>query len=252
MSVAVPPPPPGPAPGEFRILPIAANLLPTEVVESRRARHVRRVVVAALVLVAVLLGGWYAATYQETSGARSALGDAQATNTRLQHQQHQYDNLVSTQTQVQAMNKQMATLLANDLQWSQLVSKVLAAAPKGITVASITGGLVADKNGAPSAGTGSAATGTDGTPSGATPSGGTPSNAATRTVGTLDVTGTASGKQAVSAYLDAVAGLPGVSNVLLNTVSTKDNKLQFDLTGDLTGAILGGRYTSGATGSKGN
>src|SRR5205823_3558041 len=71
----------------WRMLTIAADLLPVEVVETRRARKTRRSVVAAIIVLVVALAGWYAYAVYQTSQAQAQLDSAQSDLQRLRSKQ---------------------------------------------------------------------------------------------------------------------------------------------------------------------
>ena len=68
----------GPVPADYarRPVPIAADLLPAEVVEHRRGRAARKVVLTGLAGLLVLSGAWYGGSLYQTSTARESLASA--------------------------------------------------------------------------------------------------------------------------------------------------------------------------------
>ncbi|OLB77079.1 MAG: hypothetical protein AUI14_17160 [Actinobacteria bacterium 13_2_20CM_2_71_6] len=214
---------PGSAASALRIPPIAANLLPQEIVESRRARRVRRLVVSALAVVVVLLAGWYGLASYETAAARSGLAGAESEAQRLVQQQHNYAELVGTQTESKAITAQLATLLADDLQWSHLITSLQQAAPGGVQVTGVTGVLATAANG------GGATTRVAGTTE--------------KPVGTLTVTGVGGTNDVVAAYVDALGKVCGLANPLLAGATQAKDGVQFTVRLDITKAALGGRHT---------
>ena len=132
----------------LRILPIAADLLPEEIVEARRERQARRLVLAGLAGFLALLTGWYGITLLQTSAAGSGLAAAQDDISRLQAQQNKYADVVSAQAESHRIQAALGSLMANDLQWSRLVHDIGGAVPGELTLAGVTGAL----NGANQAG----------------------------------------------------------------------------------------------------
>jgi Fimbrial assembly protein (PilN) len=218
--------------GALRIMPIAADLLPAEVVEGRRGRRVRRIVLAALLGVLVLLGGWYGSARYQTSQARQELADAQEASARLQSQQKNYQEVVSVQEQSAEISRQLAGLMALDLRWSTVVNAVQRAAPTGVTLHGL-----------------SAATETPGAGN-ATADNSLPDTGAKK-IGELTITGEGTSKSGVAAYVDALARINGIVDPLLSSAVEQKRTVQFTVKMDLTSAVLGGRFTT-KPGSGGN
>lgn len=219
-------PPESAVAGPPRLLSIAANLLPPEVIQGRHSRKVRRRVLSCLAVVVVLLGGWYAVAVYQAEAARASLANAQDEVTALRRQQNQFGDLVRAQTQSKAINDELAQLLANDLQWSKLISSLQQAAPSQVKVTGVTGMLATTPNNANPAlpqlpGTGGA-----------------------KVIGTVSLMGNAPSKTTIAAYLDALGEVDGVANPLLNDVNTAEGTVEFTVRLDITAKALGGRHTA--------
>jgi Tfp pilus assembly protein PilN len=224
-TTLLPPEPPAADERAPRMLAITANLLPPEIVDSRRARKVRRIVLSALAAFVVALGGWYTLTSYQTSVARAELADAQGDVERLSQQQKRFTNLVKTQNESRAIGTQLSTLLANDVRWSRLLSSLQGALPQDVQVGSVTGALT------------SAANATAGSADSRLPN-----TSPHKLIGTVTVTGTAASKASVAAYLDALAKASGLANPSLANVTEQDQAYEFTLRLDVTASALSGRY----------
>jgi Tfp pilus assembly protein PilN len=220
----------------LRILPIAANLLPVEIVAFRRGRKLRRRVLSGLAGFVVLLGAWYGLARYQTSTADANLTAAGDDAQVVLHQQRAFADVVTVQAQSKAITTQLSTLLAHDLPWSALLASLQDAAPPGVQVTGVSGALTPDTT---AAAAGSRATAND-----------LPNTSGEELVGRLVLTGTSTGQVAVAAYLDALAKTSGLGNPMLNGVLAQGAQLQFTIRLDITGAALGGRYT--ATGADGS
>ncbi len=228
--------PPGSAPSTEQALRtplIAANLLPVEIVDSRRARKVRRRVLFALVVFAVLLGGWYGVARYQTATARTGLTAIEDDARRVLRQQRDLAEVTSTQTESKAIRAQLGVLLADDLRWSSLLSAVARRAPSGVAVTGVSGAL-AEKTGVAGGGGSTAAR--------------LPNTSGHKAIGTLTVTGRATSKSVVAGYADTLATIPGLGNPLIGSANVEDGALRFTVRLDVTSVALGGRYTS--TGDK--
>jgi hypothetical protein len=214
-----------PAKQASRLLSIAADLLPPEIVGSRRTRKVRRLVLSALAAFAVLLAGWYGTAGYQTSLARDDLYRAQTAADRLSRQQKPFAELLGAQAESRAIGAELSALLAGDLQWSRLLSSVRQAAPAGIQLGSVTGGL-------------------DSATAGGSATSQLPNTSGQKVVGALTVTGSAPGKAAVAGYIDALAQVPGLASPLLDNVIEQNGAVRFTIRVTITGSALGGRYTT--------
>lgn len=217
------PPRPGPG-GAIRFVPIRADLMPLEVLSKRQTEVVRKQVTLALVVVAGLLLAWFGLSWLQTSSARGDLSDAQTRRTALQNQQKQFAPLVTAQTEAQAIQAKLQTLMVGDLSWKELLTKLRGAAPAGLTLTTVTGSVT--------------------TPSSTT----APTTAVTAAgVGQLTLTGSAHSKNSVAAYSDRLATVPGLAAPLITNVTTTNSSVTFSMTVAITAAALGGRYASSPT-----
>jgi Tfp pilus assembly protein PilN len=203
-----------------RIPPISANLLPFEILEARRSRKIHRAVFAALAALAVGLVGWYVFASYQTSVARDDLANAQTAAEVMVRQQHQYADVVSTQAQSQAIRNQLGTLFAADVNWSAVVDRVQGAAPRGVSVTGLTGGV-----NAPNAQ-------------------GMPATTDPDQVGTLTITGYGPDKSTVAAYVDLLGAVPGVSSPYLSSATEAGGVVQFSVKVQVDRAALSTRFAN--------
>jgi hypothetical protein len=216
----------------LRVPAICAELLPVEIIEARRTRRVRRVVVVAVAGFAAFLAVWYGIAVVETSAATDDLSRAQDNVQTLTRQQRNYTELVTVQADSARVGAQLKELLADDLQWSKLLSSLQAAAPKGITITGVTAALE----------TGDSA---------AKAQTGLPSTTTNKSIGALTTTGKGADKTVIAAYVDALGKVNGVGNPLLGDVTQQEDGLAFSVRMDITTAALGGRYSPTPTPSAG-
>ncbi|GIH89968.1 PilN domain-containing protein [Planobispora siamensis] len=233
-ATTVQPGPAVPAQDPFRTLPIAADLLPPEIVAARRGRRVRAVVLSALGVFVLALAGWYVFAGYQTAAKEEELVTAEAEVQRLTRDQNEFSELVTTQSEVETINGQLSALLATDLQWADLLSATRKAAPDGVSVTGVTGQI---KD--PAAGD-------------AVDENALPNTSGKELVGELTITGTGEDKKTVAAYVDALGKVTGLGNPLLtdahemisDTDSTGDTDVDFTVRADITGSALGGRFSA--------
>jgi Tfp pilus assembly protein PilN len=238
-----------PAGPPFRLLPIAANLMPDEIVMSRRERRTRRAVLAGLTAFAVLLAAWYGLASYRTSVARDSLATVQSDAQLVLLEQRAFAEAVSTRAASRAISTQLASLLAEDLSWSRILGAVQQATPAGVRLTGISGALDSasgrDTGGRAGAGAAAAGMAAAGMAAAAT----LPGTAGHQAIGILTVTGSALSKAAVAAYLDALGKVAGLGNPLLGAATVQDGAVQFTVRVDVTEAARGGRYSSAGAGT---
>jgi hypothetical protein len=212
-----------------RVLPIAANLLPDELIASRRAKKVRGWVLIILGLVAVLLGSVYAYAALETKNAKDDLAAVTLDKVILQKKQSEFKEVTDIRAGSEAINSQLATLLAEDLRWSTLLDMLrITGADSAIKITAVSGALSSSASGG-----------------GAAPTDRLPSADRKRIVGTMTVTGDAPDKNSVARYVDALGRVDRFANAFLSNAaeSADEKKVQFTLSVDITDTALGGRFS---------
>jgi Tfp pilus assembly protein PilN len=216
----------------LRMVRVSANLLPVEILDSRRERKVRRVVLAALAGCLVLMAAWYALARYQTADAQDTLSGVQEQVTSLQNQQHKYSGVVATQAQAEAIGKQLNDLFAGDIQWSALLSSIRAAVPAGIGLTSLACALNDPKA---TVAVGGVTT--------------LPNMTASKPIGSVTISGTATSKTVVATYMDALAKVANIGNPYVNGVTLEDKTYQFTVKLDILATAVSGRYTK-STGGK--
>jgi hypothetical protein len=211
----------------YRLLSIAANLLPPEIVDTRRTRRVKRAVLVALCTCTVLLAGWYGAATLQTVTARAEVRSVDQEIEQLTRHQKAYADVIRVQADSQAIHAQLIAVLGGDLRWSTLISAVQSAAPVGLNLTGVTGLVtptVAVRGAAPA-----------GVPVGVAP------------IGSLIINGSGRTKGMVAGYVDALGTIPGLANPFLTNANEDDGVTLFTVRVDVTSAALGGRYSTKAT-----
>jgi hypothetical protein len=188
-----------------RVLSISADLLPDEIVASRRARRSRAWVVVALGLVVVLLGSWFAWADHHVQTANDDLSDVTAQATTLQKSQTKYQEVVGVQRETSSISRQLTSLMAQDLRWGDLLDTLR---NTGSTAGVSVGGVTAKVNQESAAASA------------------TLPHPGVTTIGTVTITGTTTGgKPAIAKYLDGLADLDQVSDPYLTNANEGDKKL---------------------------
>lgn len=205
-----------------RIPAVAANLLPSEIIDARRMRKVRRMVIFTIIPFLAMLAGWYVLASVQTSLAERDLAQAEDGVQFLQQQQKKFSEVTRARAESADIGEQLKTLFAGDIAWAELVRPLQSVAPEGIVLTDVS---------ALKATSGSA---------GAQPAGGT----VAEPVGLLTVSGRAPSKAVAASYVDALGRVHGLANPLLTSAVNKDGLLQFTVQVDITADAVGGRYTA--------
>jgi type IV pilus assembly protein PilN len=219
--------PPGATEGRPRSQLVVADLLPREIVQARLARKIRRAVLSGLAAVTVLLVAWCAVAVVQTHRAQDDLAAARDQAAALRAKQSQYAEVVTVQAQSAAIDAQLESLMARDLQWTTVLATVRQLQPQGVALTAVTGTL----------------------PTGLDTAGDTsivklPNTTGEQTIGTLTVSGTGASKALIASYVDALAKVSGLGNPVVSGVTFAEGTLQFTAQLDITESMLGGRYTA--------
>jgi Tfp pilus assembly protein PilN len=224
--------------GPIRYVAVRANLLPDELVTSRRSGALKHRVLAGLGAVLAIMIVWYGITLWGTSSARHDLSTAKNQNKTMQAQQTKYDKLVQAQQQSTAIKGALAQLMSGDLQWKDMLAALRGAAPHGVKIDSISGTTGAAA-GAANGAAGSAGLGVFNTTGKAN-------------VGTLTITGTAPNKDQVAAFVDSLSAVQGVTAVYPTSATTAGSGVSFAISALITSDALGGRFSTQSAGTGGN
>lgn len=210
-------------PLSHRIPSVAANLLPAEVIQARRTRQVRRLVIVLVVLVVAALVGWYGFAKVQTGLAEDELASAKAETVRLDKQQEAFAELRQVRGDSDAIKRQLEQLMVSDVTWSALLRNLRQSAPPGLVITGITVALDASR-----------ANGTAQDTSGAAP------------VAFATITGLGTSKPQIAAYVDALSKVAGVADPFISSVTAGERGLDFNVQINVTTALLGGRYAKAA------
>ena len=209
---------------------ITANLLPPEIVAARRARVLRKVVIFVLAGVLVLGAAGYFLAYKQKQDASSELTAAQDRTAELHLQQQKYDEVVQIGDEVAEVRSKIGTLFGTDVNFPKLLNELVAKAPRGGQITQLAVAL----QGGPTV-SGQSTTSSQ-PPVALDPSGQMPA-------GSVTITGTAGSMSDVAAYVNALAGVPGVIYVYPTSQQTDDTGvLTYALALTLTDQVYSHKY----------
>jgi Tfp pilus assembly protein PilN len=210
---------------------IVADLIPPELIALRRLRVLRRLIVAGLALLLILCVAAYVAVFVQHSSASSALAAEQARTSSLQAQQHKYADVTRIQSKLTQLQGQISTVMTGDMDFDSLLTQLRTALPGTMTIktATIILNVGSVKGGA-------AATGLD--TSGHT------------VIGTVSIAGAAVRYVDVSRYVDLLAAMTGIVNVIPTSSQANQGAVQYNLTFNVTDQLLSHRFDSPKNGGK--
>jgi Tfp pilus assembly protein PilN len=221
-----------------RMLAVRADLLPAEIVVSRRERATKRRVVIGLALVLASLIAGYGFSWLQTHNANDDLSAAQNQIVTLTQKQQEFGPLVQAQAKSAQVQDMLSGLMAHDLDWAKLLAEVRSKASGGVAVANITGTV---SNGA-------AVGAVSPTSSGL----GVLNASGQAQVGTLTISGTAPSKDAVAAFVDRLGGVTGLAAALPANVAGNGGQYTYSVNVLLTSDVLGGRFMPKTSTTEGN
>ena len=234
------PPPPSAPDAPMRYATIRANLLPDELIATRRVSVLkRRIAIGLAGLLALLILG-YGWSWYQTSSSQDDLTAAQRATITLLNKQKSFAPLVDAQDQSATIQTALRKLMIGDLSWTDMIAVLGKSAGGGVVISQISGQLTA----------GAAA----GAPQPNSVGFGVLNQTGKQAVGSITLTGTAPDKNAVAAFVDKLSAVPGLAAPFPASVSAvNDNgvgSVQYSVSVLITSDALGGRYAQPATGGK--
>ena len=205
---------------------IAADLTPPELLAARRRQKQRKIIAAALAALLVLCGAGYVLTVRQHNSARDSVTFAHDQTAALQAQAKAYSNVTQIETKVSQIDKQLAAVLASDVDFAGLMRTLRAALPGTMTIKSVSVSL------ATGVATASAST------------------SAHPVIGTVILGGSALTYVDVSHYVDTLSTTAGVVDVVPTSAQASKSGVQYNITFNITDQLLTHRYDHSSTGGK--
>jgi hypothetical protein len=214
---------------------IVANLLPPEVILARRIRVLRKLMTMVLIAVVVLGCLGYGYAFWQAHRASATLSAEQNRGSQLTAQQDKYANVVRIEGNVANVKSQIATLLADDVDFSTLIVRVGGKLPHGATISQMSVTLAVGSQPAAASGTDSSVLDTSGHPH----------------IGAITLTGQAGNLDQVAAFVSSLATVPGIVGVFPTSQQGGATSqrgggaaVQFNVALTLTDQVLSHRYTT--------
>ena len=213
-----------PAPLRIAWAPVPkVNLLPIEILESRRFRRTQVLLAGAVLVVAVLAGAGTFLAQRSVSDANDELITAQARVTQLQAEQAKYSAVPKVVGEVEAATAARTLAMGTDVLWYRYLNDIDGAVPAGVELSSLTLGLSTAAN----AGTATSPLAASG-------------------IGTIAMNGKAERYDEVSSWLEAINKITGFSSSSLLSAAKADGSVGWSLTAVIDSNALSARYTKDA------
>jgi Tfp pilus assembly protein PilN len=204
------------------------NLLPPEIEQARRFRHVQAGLAGAVVASLVVAGALFVAASAQVGKAQTDLDDNKADSVRLQSNIVEYAEVPLVYGQVEAAHAQLGEAMGQEVRWSYFLNDLSLKIPRHVWLDSMIVSSAAANASAPVAGQ-YAAVG----------------------IGTVLFEGHAYSHNDVAAWLNSLAKQKGYtqpyfSDSTVTPVGTNDHAVRFTSQVTVTDDALSGRYTEKA------
>lgn len=205
---------------------IAVDLTPGEVVQARHVRVHKRLIGLALVVLLALVVGVVLVVQDAKSTAQGSHDDAELRTTQLTAETQQYNVLTTMQRIIDQTTAQTATLMAQDLDFVNLMARIRAALPPELELGTATVVM------SPPVQAPVAAEGTTPVP---VPTG-------PQIIGSVTLAGTGGKIRQVTPFVSVLNHLRGVVDVIPTSIGKTDDGIQFTLTLNITDELYTHRY----------
>jgi Tfp pilus assembly protein PilN len=195
------------------------NLMPIEILETRRFRRTQ-IVLGGAVVSALLIGG--AGTYlaqRSINDANDQLVVAEAKVSALQTEQGRYAAVPQVIAEVDAARAARTLAMANDVLWSRYLNDLDDARPAGVYLSAITASLNASGT-----------------------AGGSANPLSSSGIGTITLSGTAEQYKQVSSWLEGADKVIGISSSSLTSATKAEKIVTFESGAILDSDALSRRY----------
>jgi len=201
---------------------IVADMTPPELVNLRWIAALQRRIASGLLLIALLCGAGYLYASQQAHDARSE-ADAASDRTRgLTESANRFAVVTRIETTVSGIDARLATLMKGDVDVARLVTAIRRALPRSMAVQNLT--VVVTAEGAPI-----------GTTEGLDRSGRV-------AIGTVSISGSGQSLEDLPVFVEGLAAIPGLVEVLPTSNQVTEGKAQFSVTLSFTDELLSRRY----------
>jgi hypothetical protein len=201
---------------------IVADLTPPELIESRRLKVLRKLLAAIIAAIVVVCVGVFVLAYLGKSSAQDALAAEQGRTNSLIASQSKYASVTQIQTHLTQINGKVSTLMTGDVDIQPLLAKFAKALPASLDVKTLAVSLASTANNA------ALSSGLD--------------TSGHRIIGSVTISGDALTFKGVSSYVDALAAIDGVVNVVPTSAQNTKVVINYNITLNITDQVLSHRF----------
>jgi hypothetical protein len=201
---------------------ITVDLTPGEVVNARRVGVLKKLIAAGLVLVLLLCGALVYLTLDKEWAAQDAYNAEQARTADLQREARQYSEITLMENTTINIRGQIGTLMADDVDFVNLMAKMRARAPEGVVITNLSI-LLAEDSGVPPTDQGGRAT----------------------AIGSAMISGRSESIGALSPFVKSLSMLRGVDEVVPTSNTKTDLGVEYTLSMDITDELYTHRFDVG-------
>jgi len=210
---------------------ITANLLPPEVIHTRRVRVIRKRMVALSILAILLCVAGYGLAMVRTRSAEHAVTAELSRTAGLLHEQQKYAQVAQIQGTTAQVQTQIAGFMTNDVDFAALTNSLHTDLLPGMALTQLTIDLPVVK------------ANLSGQTAAAAAVGGLDTSGQAH-IGVISLTGTAAHISDVSSYVDKLNQLPGLVDVFPTSNQSDGKSVKFTIQVALTSALLTHKYVS--------
>jgi hypothetical protein len=213
---------------------IVADLTPPELIAARHLRVLRKLISVGLALVLILCAGAYVLAFKAHSTAADARDAVTARTQQLQQQLHDksFGDVVRIQGTLAQVQGQVTGLMKDDVDLPELLGKIRTALPARMAINTLLVTL------APA---GTAVVGAPAT---------TLDTSGHVVIGTVVVAGSSETLDDLPTYIDRLARVNGISNLVPTSNGSDTVGVKFSLAFAITDRLYSHRYDVSTTGSK--
>jgi hypothetical protein len=212
---------------------IAVDLTPVEVVNTRKVRSLKKLIVAGLALIVVLCVGATFVTLLDKVDAQDGYDEAAAATADLQAQAAKYTDITAMQTTTSQVEAQVATLMSNDVDIVNLMARIRTALPAGVSISNETVALALQ-------------TATDAAADPAADPAAAPAAPGTTIIGSVTLVGSGGAIKDLAAFVTNLIKLKGVVDVVPTSTSKIETGIDYTLSLNITDALYTHRFDAAA------
>jgi hypothetical protein len=215
---------------------ISVDLTPPELIASRQLKVLRKFIVLGLVAVLLLCAGAFVLAGRKHSAASAALEKVQIRTAQLESESHKFGGVTRLQGTVTQVQAQIAKLMGDDVDLVALMGRIRGVLPSTMTISQE---LVTITLAAPGVANG----GGSGSGNGLDTSGAVG-------IGNIKIAGTGRTLDDLSVYVDKLARIPGVIDVVPTSNVLDKKGVQYSVALGMTDLLLSHRFDLSKNGGK--